>query len=368
MIKTCHISTVHPLFDTRIFYKECKTLAEAGYNVTLIVQHDKEETIEGIHVVPLPRPQNRFQRMSNLVRYAFKLAVEQDADIYHFHDPELIPIGLRLKKLGKKVIYDVHEDVPRQILSKYYIPQIIRPTIAKLFEFYENRASKHFDAIITATPFINERFIKLGCNAININNFPLLSEFAMDDIDWSKKERAVCYVGGLDEIRGLNQMIEAISKTDAKLILAGNFTTGEQKKRAMSLKGWQNVKYLGYADREKVKEIFLRSMGGLVVLLPESNYVNSNYPTKMLEYMSAGLPVISSDFPLWKEVIEGNKCGICVNPLNPEEIAEAIKYLVNNPEEAREMGKSGKRVVLEKYNWDKEKEKLLVLYRNILFR
>lgn len=367
MKKVCHITTVHPLFDTRIFYKECKTLAEAGYNVTLIVQHDKEETIEGINIIPLPRPQNRFQRMVSLVRYAFKLAVKQDADIYHFHDPELIPIGLRLKKLGKKVIYDVHEDVPRQILSKYYFLKIIRPTIAKLFELYENRASKHFDAIITATPFINERFIKLGCNAININNFPLLSEFMMDDTDWRKKERAVCYVGGLDEIRGLYQMIEAIGKIDVKLILAGNFTTEEQKNKAMSLKGWQNVEYLGFVNREKVKEIFLRSMGGLVLFLPEPNHVNAQ-PNKMLEYMSEGLPVISSYFPLWRKIIEGNKCGICVNPLNPEEIAKAIEYLVNNPDEAREMGKNGKRVVLEKYNWDKEKEKLLDLYRNILFR
>ncbi|MCM8808341.1 MAG: glycosyltransferase, partial [Candidatus Omnitrophica bacterium] len=143
-----------------------------------------------------------------------------------------------------------------------------------------------------------------------------------------------------------------------------NFTTEEQRKRAISLKGWQNVEYLGYVNREKVKEIFLRSTGGMVLFLPEPNHVNAQ-PNKIFEYMSAGLPVISSDFPLWKEVIEGNKCGICVNPLNPEEIAEAIKYLVNNPDKAKEMGENGRRAVLEKYNWDIESKKLIEIYENL---
>jgi glycosyltransferase involved in cell wall biosynthesis len=86
----------------------------------------------------------------------------------------------------------------------------------------------------------------------------------------------------------------------------------------------------------------------------------------MFEYMSASLPLITSNFPFWKEIVEGNNCGICVNPLNPQEIADAIKYIINNPKEAEKMGKNGRDAVEKKYNWTIEEIKLFKVYESIV--
>jgi glycosyltransferase involved in cell wall biosynthesis len=362
--KICHITTVHLPSDVRIFHKECKTLAGADYEVILIAQHDKKEVIDGVHIIPLPRIKGRFKRMLLLPFMALIRSLNLNAKVYHFHDPELIPIGLILKKLGKKVIYDVHEDLPRQLLSKPYLNKFSKVILSKIIEIYENYAAKKFDYIITATPYIRDRFKKLNPNTIDINNFPLLNEFYTLDIK-TKNGNAVCYIGGISKKRGIVELIKSLEYVDTILHLAGEFESEDLKKEVMKLSGWKKVKYYGFVNREKVKEILTNVNAGIVNFLPELNHINS-MPNKIFEYMSASLPVIASNFPLWKEIIEKNNCGICVDPTNPEEIAKAIKYLITHPEEAKKIGENGRRAVFEKYNWEKESEKLLDLYKEIL--
>jgi len=360
MINICILTSVHPPFDTRIFHKEATSLAKAGYDVILIAQHDKEETVDGIRIIPLPKPKNRLERMTRTVWMAYRKALKIDADIYHFHDPELIPIGLLLKRHGKRVIYDVHEDVPRQNLSKTYIPAAFRKPISAIIEIMEAFSARRFDGVITATPFINKRFSRLGANAINVNNYPLAFELNPAENQWERKEKAVCYVGGIAKIRGAVEMVEAIGKTGYRLLLAGNIDPAiESKLRRLS--GWQQVEALGFVNRAGVKTVATRSMGGLVLFHPEPNHINAQ-PNKIFEYMSAGIPVIASNFPLWKEIVEGTKCGICVDPLNPKEIADAIRWVIEHTREAQAMGQNGRHAVVDKYNWERESKKLLMLY------
>ncbi len=362
--KVCILTSVHSLFDTRIFYKEAKSLARKGYDVTLIVQHDKNEIIDGIRIVSLPRPKNRFERMTRTVWIAYRKALKIDANIYHFHDPELMTIGLLLKLRRKHVVYDVHEDLPRQNLSKTYIPIIFRKPTSLLLESLENFAARRFDRVITATHFINQRFLGIGANVVNVNNYPIISELIFDGNKWKQKENAVCYVGGIEGIRGAFEMIEAIGKTEYILLIAGNINPNiEGKLRVMP--GWDHVESFGFVNRKGVREIFSRSTAGLVVLHPIKNYLDS-LPVKMFEYMSAGIPVIASNFPLWREIVEGAECGICVDPLDTEEIAGAIKWIIEHPDEAKRMGKNGRRAVEEKYNWRMEEKKLLDLYEEML--
>jgi glycosyltransferase involved in cell wall biosynthesis len=364
MIKICILTTVHPPFDTRIFHKEAKSLAKEGYDVTLIVQHDKDEIVDGIRIIPLPKPKNRLERMTRTAWSAYRKALKIDADIYHFHDPELMPIGLLLKRRGKRVIYDVHEDVPRQNLSKYYIPAVFRRPISVMIEALEGFSAQRFDGVVTATPFINRRFLELGANAVNVNNHPLVSEFYTAENQWSKKERVVFYGGGIAQIRGAFEMVEAIGKTKYRLLYAGNIESGIETS-LKEMPGWCQVEALGFVDRDGVRTTMARAMSGLVLFHPEPNHIDAQ-PNKMFEYMSAGIPVIASNFLLWKEIIEGAECGICVDPLDPEEIAGAIRWIIEHPAEAEQMGKNGRRAVEYRYNWGNEEKKLLELYRGSL--
>ncbi len=361
--KIVHLTSVHPPSDTRIFLKECSSLAEVGYPVTLVVPHSKSFMSRGVEVVAVPKCSGRLGRMLKTTWSVYRAGWRERGCIYHFHDPELVPIALLLKMQGKKVIYDVHEDVPRQILSKYWISPQARWLVSQLTEIIEDIAAKKFDALVLATPSIKKRFESLNKNSINVNNYPILGE--LESPKRSKKEPAFAYVGGVTAIRGLLEMVQAMDSVDAQLLVAGKFAGPNLREKVEQMPGWQNVKVMGHLDRPQVAELLSRSVAGLVLFHPEPNHVNAQ-PNKMFEYMSAGLPVIASNFPLWKEIIEGSSCGICVDPLNPLEISQAMQWILDNPEQAQEMGRNGYKAVVEKYNWDVEAIKLKKLYQDLL--
>jgi glycosyltransferase involved in cell wall biosynthesis len=365
-MKICHFTSAHPSTDIRIFIKECQSLAkEDGFEVTLVAPNTENNCINNVNVVGVPSPaggrMTRFIKTSQVIYHSAK---RLDADVYHFHDPEMIFYAYLLKLKGNKVIYDVHEDVPRQIMSKQWIPKPLRRLISFTFEQFENFCARRFDAIIGATPFITERFKRLGCKAVNVNNFPILKELYIPDVDWSSKEKAVCYMGGINQVRGMVEMTEAIGKTDARLLLGGKFLSKDLKAKVESMDGWRNVEDMGFLNREDVARTLSKSVAGLVLFHEEPNHVNSQ-PNKMFEYMSAGLPVISSNFNLWRDIVEGNDCGICVDPLDTDAIAKAIDALVSDPEKAKRMGDNGREAIHEKYNWEQESKSLISLYKEI---
>ena len=377
--KVCILTTVHPPFDTRIFHKQAKTLVRAGYDVTLIAQHDGDRVVEGVRVIGLPKPRNRFTRIFGLTWRAFRLALRQHADVYHFHDPELLPAGALLKLFTKaKVIYDVHENVPKQILNKAWLPSWSRRLMALAYMLIEKGLLPFIDEIIIAEDSYIENY-RNRKNVVAIRNYPLLPRAVKrpdtDSSEGGSRGFKVIYVGGVTKLRGALELIEALRlvKEDGHhnvtLSLVGPLESLKFKKelhtliRQYGLEG--NVCILGPVPHTEVLGILAQSHIGAAILHPDPNYVES-LPTKLFEYMAAGLPVVASNFPLWREIVEGNRCGICVDPLNPKEIAGAIEYLITHPEETRRMGENGRRAVEEKYNWENEGKKLLKLYEDLL--
>ncbi|PNW37195.1 UNVERIFIED_CONTAM: glycosyl transferase, partial [Euhalothece sp. KZN 001] len=364
--RVAHLTSVHPRYDTRIFLKECRSLVHARYEVTLIVADDKgDEVKNGVSIFDVGLSEGRLKRITETTKLVFEKSKILNADIYHVHDPELIPVGLKLKRMGKKVIFDAHEDVPKQLLSKPYLNPVLSYSLSLAFSVYERWTCSQFDVIIGATPFIRDKYLTVNANSIDINNFPIKEELEFE-WDWSAKQNAVCYVGGIAAIRGIREMVRAmeITNIDVKLLVGGRFSEPEVETEVKQYPGWQSVNELGFLSREGVREVLSRSMAGLVTLHPTLNYLES-LPVKMFEYMSAGIPVIASNFPLWKEIIKQNDCGICVNPLNPQEIAEAIQWIIKHPNQAAEMGKNGRKAVEEKYNWEPESKKLLNIYEKL---
>lgn len=363
-----HLTSVHPPFDTRIFHKECSSLADAGWRVSLVVAAEVGGTVDGVAMLTIPRESSRLRRFILSPWRVLAEARQSGARVCHFHDPELMPIGMILRLLGRMVVYDVHEDVPRQILSKQWIPPWLRRPVALATAVMEWITSRlFFSAVVAATPTIAQRFP--GAKTVLVRNYPI--HRAGSDrltMPFDARDKAVAYVGGIDENRGILQMLKAIdeiSDITGRLVLAGRFSEEELEKTCRRMPGWRKVDYLGWLSQQKVREVLVSARCGLVTLLPTPSYVDS-YPVKLFEYMSAGLPVIASDFPLWREIIDGAKCGLLVDPLDPAAIARAIEWIFEHPEEAEAMGRRGQEAVRTTYNWGREEKKLLELYETLM--
>lgn len=366
--RICHITTVHPSDDVRIFHKECKALRDAGYEVIFIANDIKidEGECEGIQIRQIGvTVSSRVQRILKVPRAAYQQALKVDAELYHFHDPEFLPFAKKLIKRGKKVIYDAHEDLPRQLLSKHWIPSLLRKGLSRLVEHYEDRTSEKLTAVVAATDHIRERFSKSNERSWSIKNYPILSESSVTSSDTAEMGEKVCYIGSITRVRGVAELVRALPMTEARMDLAGDFPEVKFREELKEMKGWEQVNELGFLDREGIRNVLAGARAGLVTLHPIINYVHA-LPVKLFEYMEAGLPVIASDFPVLVEIIEEEECGMTVDPKDPRQIAEAIQYLLHNTEEAARMGSNGKRAVQKKFNWAKQAERLREIYHELL--
>lgn len=373
MITLLHLTTVHPRSDTRIFIKEAQTLASyMPLDVFLMVADGKGNLAEKhgrVSIHDLGSLAGGRLRRVIIGPWRALLAIRRlRPEIVHFHDPELIPLGMFLKMIGYKVIYDVHEDVPRQILSKQWLPWIIRKPVAWVVSGVEWISARIFDAIVPATPKIADRFPAI--KTVMIQNFPIATELLLaDPIPYIERPLSFVYAGVIAAIRGAVEMVRAFeSLADipaARLDLAGSFSPDGFVDTLRALPGWTSVNYHGEVSRQQVARLLGSARAGLVLHHPVPNEVDAQ-PIKMFEYMAVGLPVIASDFAPLRRIIDGVGCGLIVDPLNPKAIEEAIRWILDNPTEAEAMGQRGRQAVERTYNWDTEAKKIIGLYNKLL--
>ena len=365
-MKVCHLSSAHGQEDTRIFHKECTSLAKAGYTV---YQVTKGKTYEknGVQLVGVENPgKGRLQRMLGTTKQIYRKALELDADVYHAHDPELLPVLLKLKRKGKKTVFDSHEHTAACIEEKGYIPSALRPLVRRIYERYQTRACRRMDAVVTATPNVSDYFRSQGCGrVVDLCNFPILDpEFVEPDYG----SKAISFAGGLNRQWNHDVTVQALEEVPGvRYILCGRGSE-EYLASLKALPGWSQVDFRGTLPFEQVQGLLRSSAVGMSLLTPGANTDRKNgnmANTKIFEEMMAGLPVICTDFVRWKAFVERYDCGICVDPRDREQIRDAVARLTGDPAEARRMGLNGRRAVETEFNWGLEEKKLISLYREL---
>lgn len=371
-LQLVHLSTVHSRNDTRIFLKQVHTLSSAlDADVSLVVadglgdsQQPGQPAIYDLGKLPA----SRFKRALTGNWRAFNFLRRAKPQLVHFHDPELIPLGLLLRLCGCQIIYDVHEDVPRQTMSKHWVPVIFRWPVATAIAAMEWLAGKVFSGIVPATPTIAARF-PVG-KTVLVQNFPIQSELILaDPLPYVERPPKFAYVGGIADIRGGKEMVQALEHMadlpEVRLEMAGGISPESFGAELRELAGWSKVTYRGIIGRQEVARLLGSARAGLVLFQPMPNHVDAQ-PNKMFEYMSAGLPVIASDFPLWRQIVADAECGLLVDPLDPCAIANALRWVLEHPLEAEAMGQKGQEAVHKIYNWKREATQLVGLYNKLL--
>lgn len=373
-MKIAHLTNVHPRGDTRVRVKEVGTLAQAfGDPVALIVQDGMGDSVEEdgqVRVIDTGPPSgNRLARMTIGVWRMGRATLATRPQVAHFHDPELMMLGFALKCLGYQVVYDAHEDVPRQMLVKFWLPAWVRRPVSWVMALIEWLAGRVFDGIVPAEPEIAKRFP--SAKTVLVQNFCIPAEFETEKvIPYQERPPHFAYVGAISLLRGAREMVEALERVHSndgvRLLLAGVFQPAALQAEIETMPNWVQGEFLGWTDRRQTAELLGNVRAGLATLHPTQKYQDA-YPVKMFEYMAAGLPVIASDFPLWRRLMErGGKCGILVNPQDPHAIAQAMQWILEHPAEAEEMGQRGREAARQYYNWDREADKLIALYQNLL--
>jgi glycosyltransferase involved in cell wall biosynthesis len=364
------VSSVHRADDPRVLTKECATLADGGYDVRLVTPEPRIDPPAGVTHVVVPRRAGRLARLARTVPAVYRAARSQRAEVYHLHDPELLPIGLLLRRRGR-VVYDAHEDLGNQVRHKPWIPPLLRGPIGWLAGAIERAAARRLSAVVVATPTIARRIAARP--TVVVRNLARLEEFGRDDGSrpHATRDPVVAYVGSVSVPRGAREMVRALgalpARSGARLRIGGEFSPPELRSELAAMPGWERVEALGWLDRRGVAALLGSARVGLVCLHPTPSYLDS-YPVKLFEYMAAGLPVVASDFPLWRSIVAEAGCGILVDPLDPEAIAGALERLLADPGAAEEMGRRGRAAVEERWSWEPEGRKLLALYASLTAR
>ncbi|WP_163580500.1 glycosyltransferase [Gracilibacillus saliphilus] len=369
--KIVHITTVHHPYDTRIYHKECVSLQKNGYDVSLMApideQSDSQDEQKNVEIIPLKKYANRWKRMLFGPIQAYKQAKKMKADIYHFHDPELIFVGWLLKKKDNKVIYDVHEDYYTSIMQKEYFPQPIKRIIGKLYNSIERLLVKKMELCL-AEKYYFDRYQRGTC----ILNYPILNEKLINQkIDRSKVSNKLLYTGNVSVERGAFYHAEIPQIMDKHVYLVGKCPSSlaeQMKEQAGDKQDYLHFDGIDrFVEREEIDDYYLNEnwIAGLAIFPATDHYLKKEL-TKFFEYMSAGLPIICSNFSRWKAFIDQHQCGITVDPENKQEWIDAVEYLNNHPLEAETMGYNGRKAVLQELSWESQEKKLLAWYEQLL--
>lgn len=364
-MKVCHLSSIRDSRDLCMFERSCVSLAKAGYETYLVAKGESREE-KGVHVIGVgDPPSGRLKRMLLFTRKVYRAALETGAELYQIHDPELLPYALALKRKGKRVVFDSHELYTVLLRSKHYLK--CASLAARLYGAFERYVLRRIDAVVFPAPWNGrDPFAGVSKRTVMAANYALKNELYARYVPVEHKEPAACFAGVMTPDRGAENMVLAAAKAGVRLILVGEFEPETYGRSIRVLPEYQNVDFRGILNRERVAAVYQEASMGLCVIPSGGQYnICDTFNMKVYDYMAMGLPVVLSDSLYARRVMEMYRFGLLVDPADTEQIAEAIRYLAEHPEEAARMGQNGRRAIDQAFNWDTQAEKLLELYKDL---
>lgn len=370
-VRVLHISTAHPAQDPRVVFKQCQTLAEQ-FEVFCALPHADPTIAPNIHFIRLPYYRRIIWRICLTCPFILLRCLWLRPRIIHVYVPEFIPFAYVFRLFGAKVIYEVQENLHK----KFHLKTVNKGYfLEKAFRWFDQLARRHFFFIFTEHGYLST-YTQLAKPHVVIYNYPLLSflEPFRTPYNPNQEEPSFFYIGLLSFDRAVDTLIDSLAALKitcpqfiVHLFGRRTFTDADLKKLDQFAQVSDHLRFYGYTDQRIAFSYAARATAGLALLKPVGDYPES-YTTKLFEYMALGLPVITANFPLYRAVVEQHKCGFCVSPYDPVQVANALTYLIKHPDQAQAMGQRGRKAVEQMYNWTSEAHKLLRFYEYILHK
>lgn len=369
--KVCHVISGYFRNDARVFYRQCLSLKKYDFNVCILTNDaGPNEIQEGVDVISCTQmPIARWKALLFATKYFYQHAVEIDADVYQLHSPELLPLAVKLKKLGKKVVYDAHEDMPAHILEKEWLPIWSRKIVSWCFSLYMGHVYKLIDEVISPHTHVVKDVVKRFGKGILIANFPIIKKnYVSTESNYLNRQNIFCYSGTVYTYSNQQTITSAMIKAVGAHYHVVGYIDSDQQTKLMQTEASNRVKFLGRLSQDDLAKFYHKSIAGIAVYdykLNLGNKLGSYGTNKIFEYMEAGLPIICTDYELWKDIVERYQCGICVKPGDKEALAEAMITIMNDRKAAFMMGKNGRYAVENEFNWLSEELKYCAIFRKL---
>ncbi|MFD2932518.1 glycosyltransferase [Spirosoma flavum] len=368
-VRVLHVSTAHQPQDPRVVFKQCQTLTES-YEVFCALPHADPAVAPDIHFIRLPYYRRVIWRILITCPFILFRCLWLRPQLIHVYVPEFIPFAYVFRLFGAQIIYEVQENLYKKMhlkaVNKGYL-------LEQAFHWFDQLARRHFYLIFTEHGYL-DTYTHLAKPHEVIYNYPLLTflEPFRAPYQPSKEQPSFFYIGWLSFERAFDTLIDSLAilkTTYAQFVVhlfgRRTFTEVNLEKLPNFACVRDNLRFYGYKDQRIAFSYAGGATAGIALLKPIGDYPDS-YTTKLFEYMALGLPVITSDFPLYRDVVERHTCGFCVSPYDPVQVADALLYLIEHPDEARVMGQLGRKAVELFYNWSSEATKLLSFYKLVL--
>lgn len=369
-VKIAHLTPMRDPFSARTF-AQSKGSVRDGFEVVIVAPHDRDESRDNVRIRALPTARNRLDRITRICLLCTQRALAERPDIYHLHDPDLVPWGLLLRLLGKRVIYDVHEDYITAAVVRHWLPGWAQPLLAAWVRLLNAVANRAFVILIA------ERYYRRSFpNAVDMLNYAKLDEYeGLAGIKHDPAARGrirLLYAGSITESRGAHHHLRLLEHlpASAELLLIGQCSVSSLARTlAEHTSADPRFRFVfdpNWLAKERIIEAYHETWTAGLALFPDTSHYREKELTKFYEYMAAGLPIVCSNFPTWRDLIERQELGFCVDPKDPAAAVAAIRWLAEHPEAAQAMGERGRRLVQERFNWDSQMQILNDLYRRML--